>query len=207
MPSVVSTFIRAALRAGRPITDAEFDRVFPAAHRYRSSVHWTPVEVALRVGALLAPAPGGRVLDVGAGVGKACLLGALTTRLAWDGIERDARMVRTARMAARALGVAEQARFLEGDVASVDWSAYGGLYLYNPFAEALWAEQARLDEVQVPTYQADVAAAARKLAEVAVGTLVVTFHGFGGELPPGFVERRRESFHRGELSLWERVRA
>src|SRR3954452_18195742 len=65
-----------ALRSGAAVPDAEFDRLFPDELRDRSYLHWTPVEVAVRAAELLAPSPRGiRVLDVGAGVGKLCLIG------------------------------------------------------------------------------------------------------------------------------------
>ena len=76
--------IQSALRQRSPVPDEVFDQLYPRISRFRSSVHWTPVEVAIRVAELLDGAPGGQILDVGAGVGKACIIGALTTaNTAW----------------------------------------------------------------------------------------------------------------------------
>ena len=74
--------IRDALRRRAEVSDAELDQVFPEELRERSHLHWTPVAIALRAAALLVPEParsGVRVLDVGAGVGKMCLVGAVVT--------------------------------------------------------------------------------------------------------------------------------
>ena len=57
--------IQAALRARVAMPDEAFDLVYPEAHRHRSSGHWTPIDVALKVSELLAGAPGGKILDGG----------------------------------------------------------------------------------------------------------------------------------------------
>src|SRR5882724_9352746 len=67
-----------ALRKRNAVDDAAFDQLYSEDVRRLSGVHWTPVSVALRAVELLAPEAGMRVLDVGAGAGKLCCLGALS---------------------------------------------------------------------------------------------------------------------------------
>ena len=110
-----------SLRQRSVVDDALFDQVFPPAQRFRSWLHWTPVDVAMRAAALLAPGDE-RVLDVGSGVGKLCLVGAATTSGSWFGIEQDVEMVRAANMAARRLQLEHQVRFIRGDMATLDGS-------------------------------------------------------------------------------------
>ena len=43
-------------------------------------MHWTPVHVARRAAQFLVTGPETRVLDVGSGPGKFCLVGALATQ-------------------------------------------------------------------------------------------------------------------------------
>src|SRR6185369_2785667 len=76
-----------ALRWRIPIEDLAFDRLYPDHVRRLSPVHWTTVPVALRAAALLAPEAGMRVLDIGAGPGKLCCVGALAYGGTWHGIE------------------------------------------------------------------------------------------------------------------------
>src|SRR5262249_15946045 len=47
-----------------------------------------------------------------------------------------------------------------------------------------------------------VAATEARLAELEPGTRVVTFHGFGGEMPPGLALAELEEIEGGELALW-----
>ena len=195
--------IQSAIRAGRYVSDVAFDQLFPSPQRDRSPVHWTPIDVARRACAMLAPTADQVVLDVGSGVGKLCLIGALTTRATWHGIERDRRMVRAANVAARQLEVADRARFEAGEVAELDWTRFDAFYLFNPFAEALGARH--VDPViRQGTYLETIAVVERKLSAVRIDARVVTYHGFGGELPSGFELVHREEARADELCLWIR---
>jgi SAM-dependent methyltransferase len=183
------------------IPDEVFDRLYPSGQRFRSASHWTQIDVAMRATELLAPSPGQLVLDVGAGVGKLCLVGALTTPASWFGIERDLGMVGAATRAARRLGVADRVHFMLGDAASLDWSPFDAFYLYNPFAEALFStlgDQLMRQEA----YAASVELVQARLAGARRGTRVVTYHGFGGDLPPAFELVVCESVREAELCLW-----
>jgi SAM-dependent methyltransferase len=199
MPPAVAS----SIRLQQSLSDAHFDQVYPREHRVRSWVHWTPLDVAYRVCALLDPTPTCRVLDVGSGVGKMCHVGAMTTEASWFGIERDHEMVRVAIEAAAALGVAERTTFVEGNADDLDWSIFDGFYLYNPYAEQLWAE-AIDPEARRTAYTAAIASTQQRLAAAAPGTRVVTYHGFGGDMPSNYELVHREPAHEDELQLWIR---
>jgi SAM-dependent methyltransferase len=189
--------IKKALRQGLPVQDHVFDLLFPAAQRRRSWLHWTPLRVARRMCTLLAPRPGEYVLDIGSGVGKPCLVGALMTRATWFGIERDLDMVRAATDAARALGLQRRARFMLGEMELFDWSRFDAFYLFNPFAESLFATD--LDALdRRARYVASVEAAQDQLSRTARGTRVITYQGFGGDMPAGFEREKCD----GDLELW-----
>lgn len=168
----------------------------------RSSVHWTPVDVALRACALLAP-DGGTVLDIGAGVGKLCLIGAATTRATWIGIEANREMVDAANRAARLLGVADRAVFICGDANAHDWSEADSLYFFNPFAEALYDD--KIDAVpRRLEFLANIERAHQQLERLRPRARVVTYHGLGGDLPSGFDLVHREHAREDRLCLWVR---
>jgi SAM-dependent methyltransferase len=190
-----------ALRQGLEVDDHAFDLVFPSAQRFRSWLHWTPLEVAQRACALLAPEAGDRILDVGSGVGKPCLVGALTTEASWFGIERDGEMVRAANEAALKLGVERQASFHAGEMEHVDWSAFDAFYLFNPFAEILYGPDDDALERRMQ-YVSCIETVQYRLAQAAPGTRVVTYHGFGGDMPPELELVQREAKRDGDLCLW-----
>lgn len=189
-PSIAgdASAICTALRQRRAIADERFDRLYPPAIRHRSEEHWTPVAVALQVSAWLDAAPGRAVLDIGSGVGKACHVGALASDKHWSGVERDPRLVRIATRAARDLGIEARTRFVAGEARELDWSRFGGVYLFNPFDE----------DVQ------EIVGVERKLLTLHPGARVVTYYGFGGEMPVVFEMVERITDRSGFLCLWIR---
>lgn len=195
--------IAKSLQHDAVMEDVTFDQVFPSSQRFRSWLHWTPVSVATRAAALLAPLPGRKVLDVGSGVGKLCLVGAATTTSIWYGVERDPDMVRAATIAAARMQLQARTRFLLGDVTLMDWSTFDAFYLFNPFAEMLsTGPEDALTRREL--YVANIEFVQHQLAGAAPGTRVVTYHGFGGEMPPSFELAHREPAQEDELCLWIR---
>jgi len=192
-----------ALQRSIPVSDAELDQLFPEELRERSTLHWTPIAIALRVAELLAPAPGARVLDVGAGVGKVCLVGALVTSAIWWGVEQDSRLVGAANRAAWALGIDDRTRFVHGDGSRLAWDEFDALYFYNPFTTLMLAPHASAF-VRYATIQSTLRRVEQRLAGTRPGTRVVTYHGFGGKLPVGFTRLAREPVGGDALELWVR---
>jgi SAM-dependent methyltransferase len=190
-----------ALRWRVPIEDVAFDRLYPDHVRRLSSVHWTPVAVALRAAALLAPEDGMRVLDVGAGAGKLCCVGALAYGGTWHGVELDPSLVAAARATARCLEVERCTSFSAGDMTGLDWNRFDSLYFYNPFESQLFGHGAA-DPAGWTVFAEHVAHAEQRLSELPAGCRVVTFHGFGGEMPSCFALAFSEAIGEGQLALW-----
>jgi hypothetical protein len=68
-------------------SDLAFDALYERRIRELSPQHWTPVRIARRAAELLTLSGAKRILDVGSGVGKFCIVGALTTEAQFVGIE------------------------------------------------------------------------------------------------------------------------
>ena len=178
----------AALQGGDFVSDRELDEaLFPAAYcGLLSQVHWTPVEVSLHAAALLSDGQRRRILDIGAGVGKFCILGALTTPAAFVGIEQRLSLVEAARSAAARSG-ASRASFVHANVLDVDFAEFDAFYLYNPFYEQISLDSIPIDETIEPSYKrflGYVAATTKKLRDMRSGTRVVTYNGLEGTCPP-----------------------
>jgi predicted RNA methylase len=199
--------IRDALRERQLIDDAAFDQMYGVHVSRLSTVHWTPIAVALRAAALLAPEPGMRVLDVGAGPGKLCCVGALGFGGHWHGVEHNPALVAAAIATASCLELEDVTRFVAGDMAAVDWSQYDSLYFYNPFESVMFAPPHGLGDAGAALFTERVARAERHLAALRPGTRVVTYHGFGGQMPASFARVITECFEDGELVLWIQHRA
>jgi len=192
-----------------PLGDPEFDGLLPAQWRAKSTIHFTPVDVARRAAELLVERPDARVLDIGAAVGKFCIVAGLTCPAAmFVGIERRRHLVRVADRLARRLQLTN-VLFAYGDMTEVDWSRFDGFYLYNPFAEQLCGTLPTLDdalELAPGYFRFYVQQVRERLANARVGTRVVAYHGFGGEPPPEYELVRDEPAGTDRLELWVKTR-
>lgn len=196
--------ILSAARSGLGDPDYEFDQVYPDRVRAVSSRFWTPARVAVRAASLLVSGPETRVLDVGAGVGKFCILGAAATGATFVGIEQRHHFVGLAADAAAAFDV-RSATFRAGAFDTVRADAFDAFYFFNPFQENLLGPDAHLDDsvpLSLERFRHDTLKAVRMLSEARAGTRVVTYHGMGVRMPPGFTRIEQESHRSGHLELW-----
>ncbi len=199
--------LREALRTGVEVSDDVFDRVYPDAVSYLSGTHFTPVAVARRAAELLVSRrhPAATVLDVGAGGGKACIVGSLVTGAEFVGVEQRRWLAAAAEQAASLLR-ADTTRFLACDALELDWSPFDGIYMFNPFYEntdpKTWID--RELPLGPALHARSIARTRERLAGTRRGTRVVTYHGFGAPRPEGFRATHREMIAGGALELWVR---
>jgi hypothetical protein len=209
------------LREGRAVADRAFDEMYPKWARTLSGTHFTPVDVAILAarwltaeGSEIGAAPFGmtdgrpvRVLDVGAGVGKFCLVGALATRGVFTGAELRPHLASLANEVARRYGI-KRCSFIAADVFSLEWRDFDAFYLFNPFAELL-PECPFIDneiERTAEQYHRYVSALEARLDELPEGARLVTYHGFGGRMPFGWNPITSQRMHAGSLALWQKSR-
>ncbi len=171
--------------------DAAFDAVvYDGRIRGLSKRHWTPVDVAARAAARLVEAGATRILDVGSGVGKFCLVGAQRTNATFVGVELREDLVVVARDAAKTLGVS-RATFVHANVDDFPFEGFDGIYLYNPFFEHVSGNLRPIDDTlerSRATYRRLVSTTLAKLAALSRPGVVVTFSGLGGRVPPDAFE-------------------
>jgi SAM-dependent methyltransferase len=182
-------------------TDKVFDSLLPDHLRLLSRRYWTPVDVALRATSLLCPSRETRVLDVGSGVGKLCVVGATSGIGLWFGVEQHEPLVHAARMLASTLGVADRTRFVHGDALALDWSDFDAIYLYNPFESPLHDVDPRQHLID---FRTQVEYVQQRLATLRDRLRVVTLDGFGGAMPPSYelVHHERIAVVGVDLALW-----
>jgi len=192
--------IAAQLAAGVPVPDARFDRLLPPALLRLAGLHFTPVAVAARAAAWLTAGGATEVADLGAGVGKFCLVGAATTAGRFTGIELRTGLVQVARDLARRLDL-PRAQFVQGDLRTAPLGRYQAFYVYDPFSEATAEEDERLDPC-VPTADraGDVTALLSRLESLPAGSRLAMFCGLGGPEPRGWERALKEQVNpRGDL--------
>ena len=187
------------------IEDEKFELIYPRSIRELSSTFWTSVAVAAEAAKLLVTTPGIRVLDIGSGVGKFCLIGASLTEGRFTGVEQRSDLVASARQATKDLGFAD-VEFIHGNVTDIDFSTYDAFYLFNPFEENLF-DGHKIDRA-VPLspdlfkrYTSHVSA---QLGARTIGTRVVTYMGYADDIPACY--SCEEAHFDDDLKLWIKQR-
>lgn len=196
--------IKNDLSAGNLVTDIRFDQIFPPLVTKASSVHWTSIDVALLSFDLLDLQKEIKVLDVGSGSGKYCLIGGLYTKAHFTGIEQRLNLVEMANQLANQFEL-PNVSFLCGDALLHEWVGFDVIYLFNPFYENVMAAGLRIDletKVSYKRYKNNIMATLGKLSKLKVGTRVITYYGFGGKMPGDFKLIRSMPVGNSRIEIW-----
>ena len=199
-----SSFAETELPEPFSIEDEKFDQVYPPQVRQLSAIFWTPVAVAAEAARLLVTNPGTRVLDVGCGAGKFCLIAATVTEGQFTGVEQRAELVTAARDAAAQLP-ADGVEFLHANVMDVPFASYQAFYIFNPFEEHLHGH--KIDKA-VPLspelFKRYTSYVSDQLGQQPLGTRVVTYMGYADDIPASY--DCEATFFGDDLKLWIKKR-
>jgi len=185
--------------------DERFDLLYPPHIRALSPWHWTPVIVARTAAKFLVSAPKTRVLDIGCGPGKFCIVGAQETEGHFTGVEQRPELANLARASIERERISN-AVILNANVTGIDFNDYDAFYLFNPFEENMF-KMGRIDSsvrLSKDLYVLYVLHVLSMLARAPLGTRVATYHGLCEEVPLCY-ECVRSHFD-GELKLWQKRR-
>ncbi|MGI9087139.1 MAG: class I SAM-dependent methyltransferase [Chthoniobacterales bacterium] len=183
------------------IEDEKFDQIYPAKIRRLSSLYWTPVAVAAEAARLLVTKPGTRVLDLGCGPGKFCLVAASLSDGHFTGVEQRSDLVAAAREAAEELA-SSGVEFLHANVVEISFADYDAFYLFNPFEENMFQgykidSAVALSPALFKKYTQHLAA---QFGARPLGTRVVTYAGYGDEVPACY--DCEAAYFQDDLKLW-----
>jgi hypothetical protein len=116
------------------VTDEEFNTIYPPWVRELSRKHWTPIAVAKVASQFLVANHDTKVLDIGSGAGKFCLIGAASTKGHFTGVEQRGELVALTRKLA-SLYHLSQMECIHANITSIDFSPYDAFYFFNSFQE------------------------------------------------------------------------
>lgn len=206
--SPLDRYLREGLRA-RSLADCEFDHLYPADVRLVSQRFWTPLTVAWRAAEWLAALNATRVLDVGSGPGKFCIAAAARTpHIEFMGVEQRPHLVDAAEDGSRRMRT-QNVRFAVGDATRIRLHQFDALYLFNPFGENAFDEHEWFDstvELSSERYARDLRRIRSALAATRLGTLVLTYHGYGARPPREYDCVNVEPIGSDRLCIWRKVR-
>ena len=198
-------------------TDKSFNALLPDYLKAIAGIQFTPVDVALKAAEFLAVKSGSKVLDIGSGAGKFCLIGASRFPSSdFVGVEQRKDLYECSVQLAAKLGL-NNVNFILSDIKKHNLQLYNGFYFYNSFHENLvYGNVNNLDysgheesvfdsdggeeDFSTDRYISYSDNLRSQLRRCKTGSRLVTYHSVGLEVPENYklVEQHFES----KLSFW-----
>lgn len=116
------------------MSDEKFDSIYPQNLRHLSQRHFSSIKISTIAAKLLVNGSSIKILDIGSGVGKFCLIASQIVDAQFFGIEHRLNFHELASNIAFENNL-KNVKFMQGDFASLDFSEYDGFYFYNSFEE------------------------------------------------------------------------
>lgn len=181
--------------------DAAFDKVLKKSVQGHSYIHWTPIEVIQSAVDWLGTESENRILDIGSGVGKFCIIGAMNSRAHFTGVETRKNLVDEALDLKKELDLSN-VDFVHSDIKEVDFKNFTSFYFYNPFCEHMALsgsidDQIKFDEEAYYFYQDYVA---DQLKRTPKGTKLVMYCSPDLDISMDF--DLKDMYFEGLLQLW-----
>jgi SAM-dependent methyltransferase len=192
------------LKLNLDVPDAEFDSIYSERIRRLSRRHWTSVATAKRVSEFLAEKPGTKVLDIGSGVGKFCMVAAAHTKGYFVGVEQRGDLVEISNTLATSYDI-KNVKFIHANITSIQFRNYDAFYFFNSFHEnvATYGQiDSRVDE-DLRLYDLYTLFTYQQFSSLPAGTRIVTYHSCTEIIPPTF--RLVYSLEDDLLEFWEKI--
>ncbi|ABQ07456.1 methyltransferase domain-containing protein [Flavobacterium johnsoniae] len=169
------------------VEDSTFNELYPTRIKRLAARHWTPVAVAKFAAEYLVDKPYKKVLDIGSGAGKFCLVGAASTTGRFYGVEQRASLIKLSKKIADKHDITN-VEFIHSNINEISFSAYEAFYFYNPFYENI-DSSCSIDKTILPerelfySYSRYVK---EQLEQTPIGTRLVTYWSNWEEIPDSF---------------------
>jgi SAM-dependent methyltransferase len=192
------------LKNNLPIDDDAFNAIYPEEIQKLSGKHWTPVEVAKAAATFLVNRPGVKVLDIGSGVGKFCMIGSTITDGHFAGVEYRENLYLLSNKIAKQYNV-PNLEFILANITSIKFKDFDAFYFFNSFIENMSESEVMDNAVPVgPLYYSRYTQYLREqFAGMPIGTRLATYWSNSEEVPRGYVVV--SSAFEGELKMWEKL--
>ncbi len=187
------------------IVDSDFDLIFEEQIQEAAGIHFTPVKVAKLAARYLAPQKDIKVLDIGSGAGKFCMIGSVCTEGSFFGVEQRERLHLEALRISQKYNLTNVS-FINTNITNIDFKDYDAFYIFNAFYENISLFGGSIDddiELKRELYESYSLYVKEQLADMPIGTKLVTYFSFGKEIPDNY-EINYLAFDE-KLKLWEKT--
>lgn len=168
--------------------DDAFNALYDDAVQSLARYHWTPVHVAKMAADFLAQDKQIKVLDIGSGVGKFCLVAAHSyPQVTFYGIEQRQSLIAHAENIREALHI-PNAVFMHGNFTQLNLADYDHFYFFNSFYENLFGVRKIDDSIAHSSelYNYYTHYLYKALDQKPPGTRLVTYYSLEDEIPEDY---------------------
>ncbi len=183
------------------LSEESFNKFLPEDLQRISKIHFTPIRIARIATEWLTEDGKKNVLDIGAGIGKFCITGALNSDSFFCGIEYRPSLVKVANDLIETFEI-QNAIVYNQNITDIDFTDFDAFYLYNPFYENIVYKKRMNNEVPLADsfYRNYLDYTVQQLENCKKGSRIVTFHGDNLEVPGSFEIKKISK--NGLLKLW-----
>ena len=191
------------LKSGVLVEDEYFDAIYPKVLRMVSEFHFTPVRVAKYAAQSLVQHSGMRVLDIGSGAGKFCMVGAACTNGHFTGVEQREPLHKLSLELAQRYGL-PNVSFVHSNITNIKFEDFDAFYFYNSFYENINRDSpidftVSLDKQLYINYSLFVR---EKLDGMPPGTILATYFSENDEVPDSY--KICSTYFGGYLKIWKK---
>ena len=192
------------IQTNAELTDSDFNQIFTKKAQVIADIHFTPIQVAKIAAAFLATKKGARVLDIGAGAGKFCMIGAACTEGYFVGVEHRKSFYNQACRIAKQYQIGN-VEFIHANITDIRFTDFDAFYIFNPFYENI-SKVGKIDnrvELKPEFYLNYSEYVRNQLSLMPMGTKLVTYFSFLKEIPENY--ELQEAMYDYKLKFWKKI--
>ncbi|MFN6947119.1 MAG: methyltransferase domain-containing protein [Cytophagaceae bacterium] len=195
------TNINTSFSEDLPLNDNYFDKIYPDYIQRISKRNWSSILAAKKASEFLFTKPGCKILDIGSGVGKFCIVGAMNTKGFFYGVEYRRDFIHISQQVKNHYSLTN-VTFLHENILNINFTLYDAFYFFNSFYEYLDKDCAK-DFQSRPSL--DVYIKCRnymhfQLTQAPINTRVVTHSGLDSEIPLCYKLKKID--YKNDLKFW-----
>lgn len=187
------------------ITDEEFNSIYPEQVKKLANRHFTPIAIAKQAAGFLAQEPGAKVLDIGSGTGKFCMVGSVSTNGHFTGVEQREYLYHLSNSILKCHHI-PNVKFIHSNITKIKFTDYNAFYFFNSFHENI-DRSAMLDstvDAGLELYALYTQYVNDQLSQMPYGTRLATYWSDTKEVPSEY--RILNSDYDGKLMFWKKIK-
>ncbi len=176
------------IKSNIKISDEDFNLIYDEHLREMAEIHFSPFDVSKQSAQYLVTHIGTKVLDIGSGAGKFCMIGSLVSDGFFYGIEQRQLFIDISNKISIENKL-NNLTFILGNITDIDFEKYDAFYIFNPFYENISRTGFIDDDIELKKelYEIYSLYVNFQLDQKPKGTRLVTYFSYSKEIPKSYV--------------------